>query len=144
MQNIPGQSRAALAIYELLNPVPLGFFVAAWIFDILYIKSYQIMWTDAASWLIAIGLVIAIIPRLINLVQVWFTQRRLAPPAVKTHFWLYLIAIIVEIVNAFVHSRDAYAVVPLGVILSTIAVVLLLIANVQLAVRPPVTQGETL
>ncbi|MGP3593894.1 DUF2231 domain-containing protein [Vagococcus sp. WN89Y] len=144
MQNTFGQSRAALAIYELLNPVPLGFFVAAWIFDILYLKSYQIMWTEAASWLIAIGLVIAIIPRLINLVQVWFTQRRLATPAVKIHFWLYLVAIIVAIVNAFVHSRDAYAVVPLGVILSTIVVVLLLIANVQLAVRPAVVQGETL
>lgn len=144
MQKTFGQSRIALVVYELLNPVPLGFFVAAWIFDILYIKSYQIMWTDAANWLIAIGLVIAIIPRLINLVQVWFTQRRLATPAIKLHFWLYLIAIIVAIVNAFVHSRDAYAVVPLGAILSTIVVVLLLIANVQLAVRPHIAQGETL
>lgn len=144
MHNSSGPSRAALALYELLNPVPLGFFVAAWIFDILYMKTYQIMWTDAASWLIAIGLVIAIIPRLINLVQVWFTQRQFATAAVKTHFWLYLLAIIVAIVNAFVHSRDAYAVVPLGVILSTVVVVLLLIANVQLAVRPHIAQGETL
>lgn len=144
MHTTSGQSRVALAIYELLNPVPLGFFVAAWIFDILYMKSYQIMWTEAASWLIAIGLVIAIIPRLINLVQVWFTQRRFATSAVKLSFWLWLLAVIVAIANAFVHSRDAYAVVPLGVILSTIVVVLLLIANVQLAVRPHVAQGETL
>ena len=42
---------------------------------------------------------------------------------------------LVAIVNAFIHSRDAYAVVPMGVTLSTIVVALLLIANVQLALR---------
>lgn len=135
MQTTSGPSRVAIALYELLNPLPLGFFTAAWIFDILYLKSFQIMWTDAASWLIAIGLVLAIVPRLINLVQVWFTQRPLATAAVKIHFWLWLLAIVLEIFNAFVHSRDAYAVVPLGVILSTAVVALLLIANVQLALR---------
>lgn len=135
MQNTSGPSRVAIALYELLNPLPLGFFTAAWIFDILYLKSFQIMWTDAASWLIAIGLVLAIVPRLINLVQVWFTQRPLATAAVKIHFWLWLLAIVLAIFNAFVHSRDAYAVVPLGVILSTAVVALLLIANVQLALR---------
>ncbi|APZ05690.1 MULTISPECIES: DUF2231 domain-containing protein [Kosakonia] len=135
MQTTSGPSRVAIALYELLNPLPLGFFTAAWIFDILYLKSFQIMWTDAASWLIAIGLVLAIVPRLINLVQVWFTQRPLATAAVKIHFWLWLLAIVLAIFNAFVHSRDAYAVVPLGVILSTAVVALLLIANVQLALR---------
>lgn len=135
MQTTSGPSRVAIALYELLNPLPLGFFTAAWIFDILYLKSFQIMWTDAASWLIAIGLVLAIVPRLINLVQVWFTQRPLATAAVKIHFWLWLLAIVLAIFNAFVHSRDAYAVVPLGVILSSAVVALLLIANVQLALR---------
>lgn len=135
MQTTSGPSRVAIALYELLNPLPLGFFTAAWIFDILYLKSFQIMWTDAASWLIAIGLVLAIVPRLINLVQIWFTQRPLATAAVKIHFWLWLLAIVLAIFNAFVHSRDAYAVVPLGVILSTAVVALLLIANVQLALR---------
>ncbi|MDF7758800.1 hypothetical protein PU683_04510 [Kosakonia cowanii] len=135
MQTTSGPSRVAIALYELLNPLPLGFFTAAWIFDILYLKSFQIMWTDAASWLIAIGLVLAIVPRLINLMQVWITQRPLATAAVKIHFWLWLVAIVLAIFNAFVHSRDAYAVVPLGVILSTAVVALLLIANVQLALR---------
>ncbi|STQ59926.1 Predicted membrane protein [Pseudescherichia vulneris] len=95
----------------------------------------QIMWTDAASWLIVIGLLIAIIPRLINLVQVWVGRRYTFGSPVKLHFWLNLIAILLAIINAFIHSRDAYAVVPLGVILSTLVVILLLLANVQLALR---------
>ncbi len=135
MQTYSGPSRAALAVYELFNPLPLGFFVAAWIFDILYIKTAQIMWTDAASWLIAFGLVLAILPRLINLAQVWVTQRHTVSRAEKLSFWLWLLAIVLAIFNAFVHSRDAWAVVPLGVILSTAVVILLLIAHVQLALR---------
>ncbi|QOV65246.1 DUF2231 domain-containing protein [Kosakonia pseudosacchari] len=135
MQTLSGPSRATLALYELFNPLPTGFFVAAWIFDILYIKTFQIMWTDAASWLIAIGLLIAIIPRLIHLMQVFVTQRHRTSGAEKFHFWLWLVAIVLAIFNAFVHSRDAYAVVPSGVILSTAVVILLLIAHVQLALR---------
>ncbi|NUL36014.1 DUF2231 domain-containing protein [Kosakonia sacchari] len=135
MQTLSGPSRATLALYELFNPLPTGFFVVAWIFDILYIKTFQIMWTDAASWLIAIGLLIAIIPRLIHLVQVFVTQRHRTSGAEKFHFWLWLVAIVLAIFNAFVHSRDAYAVVPSGVILSTAVVILLLIAHVQLALR---------
>ncbi|CCJ75213.1 Membrane protein, putative [Cronobacter muytjensii 530] len=124
-----------MALYELLNPIPLGFFVAAWIFDIIYMKSFVLMWTHAASWLIAIGLVVAIIPRLISLGQMWPGRRHLHGPAQRLHFWLNLVAIVLAIVNAFIHSRDAYAVVPAGVILSTLVVALMLLANVQLALR---------
>jgi uncharacterized membrane protein len=43
--------------------------------------------------------------------------------------------VVLAIFNAFIHSRDGYAVVPLGAILSTLTVLLLLIGNVQLALR---------
>ncbi|AEX54630.1 DUF2231 domain-containing protein [Rahnella aquatilis] len=137
MQTHPISPRrgVAVALYELLNPVPLGFFVAAWIFDILYMKTFITMWTDAASWLIVFGLIIAIIPRLINLAQVWTGGKTPAGSPVKTHFWLNLLAVLLAIFNAFIHSRDAYAVVPMGVMLSTLVVVLLLLGNVQLALR---------
>ena len=130
-----GRSAIAVALYELFNPIPLGFFVAAWIFDILYLKTYELMWTHAASWLIAIGLIIAIIPRLINLVQVWVGHRYPQTSPLKVHFWLNLVAIVLAIINAFIHSRDAWAVVPTGAILSTLVVLLLLLGNVQLALR---------
>ncbi|CAI0700183.1 DUF2231 domain-containing protein [Serratia ficaria] len=127
-------SAFALAVYEWLNPLPYGFFTAAMIFDIIYACNAEILWVQAASWLIAIGLVLAIIPRLINLVQVWVGASRPPSSPVKLHFWLNLLAIALAIVNAFVHSRDAYAVVPQGVVLSVIVVVLLSIANILLAV----------
>ncbi|PLR41793.1 hypothetical protein CYR55_02930 [Chimaeribacter californicus] len=140
------RSAPAVALYELLNPLPFGFFTAAWIFDILYAKTYDIFWTQAASWLITLGLLLAIIPRLINLVQVWVGHAYPQGSPVKVHFWANALAIVLAIVNAFIHSRDAYAVVPEGVILSTLVVLLLAFANLQLALRAQGTakiQGVT-
>ena len=131
MRTTSRRSAFAVTLYALLEPLPLGFFSAAWLFDIIYMRGFEIMWTDAASWLIAFGLVIAILPRLISLVYLF---RGSSAPE-KTHFWLSLLAIILAVLNAFIHSRDGYAVVPLGVILSTLVVALLLLANVQLALR---------
>ena len=134
-------SALAVALYEFLNPIPLGFFTSAWIFDIIYLNSPHPMWTKSASWLIAFGLIIAIIPRLINLVQVWVGVSWPQTSPVKIHFWANLLAIVLAIFNAFVHSRDAYAVAPAGVILSTLVVALLCLANIQLALRLRSAEG---
>lgn len=131
----PPRSVMANAIYGLLNPIPFGFFVAALIFDIIYARSAVVMWGKGAAWLITLGLLFAVIPRLINLVQVWITSRRFAMRADKLDFWLNLFAIVAAIFNAFVHSRDAYAVVPAGIWLSVCTVILLSIAHIVVAVR---------
>lgn len=125
----------AVSLYELLNPIPFGFFVATLVFDIIYIQSPYQVWNKGASWLITFGLLFAIIPRLINLIQVWVKTNYTVTSPEKIHFWLNALAIIVGIFNAFAHSRDVYAVVPTGVVLSAITVLLIGIANIQLAVR---------
>ncbi|QKJ89078.1 hypothetical protein PMPD1_4174 [Paramixta manurensis] len=128
-------SGLALALYGLLNPIPPGFFIAAWIFDIIYVYSYNSLWTLAATWLITFGLIISIIPRLINLVHVWVGANLSQTSAPRVDFWLNVLVIILSIFNAFIHSRDAYAVVPQGVIISTLVVLLLCVTNIQLALR---------
>jgi uncharacterized membrane protein len=131
----PRRSVLANAIYGLLDPLPFGFFVAALIFDIIYVRTAVVLWNKGAAWLIVFGLLLAIIPRLVNLAQVWITSRQLARRADKLDFWLNLLAIVAAIFNAFVHSRDAYAVVPAGVWLSACTVVLLAIAHIVIAVH---------
>jgi uncharacterized membrane protein len=128
-------SIAANTLYGLLNPIPFGLFVAGLVFDVVYVRSGEIMWVKSAAWLIAVGLVFAIVPRLINLVRVWITQRRRTVMAEKLDFWLNLLAIAAAIVNSFVHSRDAYGVVPAGVWLSACTVILLCIGNVLVSVQ---------
>lgn len=128
------RSVVANAIYSVLNPLPYGFFVAALIFDIVYAETAVVLWGKGAAWLISIGLVFAIIPRVVNVVQVWLTLRRTLPFADKLDFWLNLLAIIAAILNAFVHTRDAYSVIPAGVWLSACTVVLLSIGRLVIAV----------
>ena len=126
----PDRSFAANVIYGLLNPIPFGFFIAALIFDVVYARNGELLWTKSAAWLIAIGLLFAVVPRLINLTQVWVTGRGAAPTSDKLDFWLNLLAIAAAIVNSFVHSRDALGVVPAGVWLSACTVFLLTVGNV--------------
>lgn len=123
------RSLAAAAVFDLLNPLPYGFFVAALIFDAIYADSGEILWDKAAAWLIAIGLLFAVVPRLINLVHVWVTGGRPRPAGAVASFWLNLLAIAAAIVNAFVHSRDAYGSMPDGLWLSIATVVLLAVAH---------------
>ena len=129
----PRRSIVAESIYDLLNPIPFGCFVAALIFDIIYSETAVMLWDKGAAWLIVFGLLFAVVPRLVNLTQVWVTSRRTATRTDKLDFWLNLFAIVVAIVNAFVHSRDAYAVVPTGLWLSVCTVILLSIGNILIA-----------
>ena len=95
----------------------------------------ELLWDKGAAWLIVFGLLFAVIPRLVNLAQVWITSRHTALRADKLDFWLNLFAIVAAIFNAFVHSRDAYAVVPAGVWLSACTVILLSIGHILMAVQ---------
>ena len=128
------RSIVAEGIYGLLNPIPFGCFVATLIFDVIYLETAVILWVKAAAWLIVFGLLFAVVPRLINLTQVWISSRPTATRVDKLDFWLNLCAICTAILNAFVHSRDAYAIVPLGVWLSASTVFLLGIGLIIAAV----------
>jgi uncharacterized membrane protein len=138
---VPRRSIVADSIYGLLNPIPFGCFVAALIFDVIYTNSAVMQWDKGAAWLIVFGLLFAVVPRLVNLVQVWITFRRTTTRAHRLDFWLNLLAIVTATVNAFVHSRDAYAVAPTGLWLSVCTVILLSIGHVIVAAGHVTTGG---
>ena len=131
----PQRSVVANALYEVLNPIPFGCFVAALVFDIIYLRTAVIQWDKGAAWLIVFGLLFAIIPRLVSLAQVWITSRHIARRADRMDFWLNLLAIVAAIFNAFVHSRDAYASMPTGAWLSAFTVLLLAIGRISVAIQ---------
>lgn len=137
----PRRSAIASGLYGLLNPIPFGCFVAALIFDTLYLRSGVVLWNKGAAWLIVFGLLFAVIPRLINLVQVWITSRVFATRIDRQDFLLNLFAVIAAIFNAFVHSRDADAVMPAGEWLSVCTVVFLSISHLLVAVQSTRLKG---
>lgn len=125
-QTVATRSRLACTVFAFFNPLPFGFFVAALLFDAVYANTADVLWIKSAAWLNAMGLVFAIIPRLINLVHVWMPASRSAR-AEKLDFWLHFAAIALAILNAFVHSRDAFGAMPEGLWLSAATVLLLAI-----------------
>ncbi|MEO7105796.1 MAG: hypothetical protein ABIZ09_05445, partial [Rhodoferax sp.] len=130
----------AAVVFNLLNPIAFGFFVAALVFDAVYANSAVVMWFKASAWLIAIGLVFAVIPRFINLARVWFPGSVTNSPHDKLAFFLYFLGIATAIFNAFVHGRDAYAIMPEGLVLSVVTVVLIVASNVVLTLQQPIHQ----
>jgi uncharacterized membrane protein len=120
------------AIFNLLDPIPFGFFVGVLIFDIIYIKTGNVFWMKHAAWLVTLGLIFAIIPQLINLAMVWFKKDRVRSTGVVVNFWLNVVAIIAALINAFVHSRDAYATMPDGVWLALVTVLAMGIGRIIL------------
>ena len=131
----PRRSVVANLVYGVLDPIPFGCFAAALVFDLVYLRAANVLWNKGAAWLIAFGLVAAIVPRLVNLVQVWITSRHTATSADRIDFFLNLLAIVAAVFNSFVHSRDAYAVVPAGAWLSAATVALLVASHALMAVQ---------
>lgn len=116
-RNPPGPLHAIL----LAGTVPL--FLGALLSDITYYQTYQIQWSNFASWLIAGGLVfcgLAVLFALVNLIR---ADRKAGRPVV------YLVLLVVTwalgLVNAFEHAKDAFASMPSGLVLSALTTLLI-------------------
>jgi len=108
----------------LAGSVPL--FLGALLSDIAYYQSYQIQWANFAAWLIAGALLccgLAILFAVANLLR---AERKGGRPTV---YLLLLVATwILGLINAFEHAKDAWAVMPSGLVLSVIVSVLACVA----------------
>ena len=114
-------------IHRILAPFPVAYFVAALATDIAYWRTAEVMWERFSVWLIVGGLVISALVALAALIDLAFTAQQ---PA-----WFralsYAVAVLLSLLNVFVHSRDGYtAVVPAGVTLLAIVVAILLVYSV--------------
>ena len=120
-RSTPGPLHAVL----LAGTVPL--FLGGLLSDIAYYKTYQIQWSNFASWLIAGALVFSGFALLFALVNLLRAQRKSGRPAV--YFLLLLAAWVLGLVNAFQHAKDAYAMMPAGLVLSVIVTLLAVVAT---------------
>jgi len=134
-----GVAPVAASLYLLLFPIPVVCFVGALATDIAYSASAYLMWLHFSEWLIAAGLAFGALAALVLLVEF------LARPAIRrsgvgwAHLVLFYGALVVELINALVHTIDGWtAVVPTGMTLSVVGAILALAAAGTLF-RVPVT-----
>jgi len=115
-------------VQTVLTSFAGAYFVAALVTDIAYWKSANMMWANFSSWMLVAGLVVggfALLAALVNAIR-----RR--HPETRRPAWLVFLGLLViwalALVNAFVHSRDAWtSVVPTGLALSAVVVLLLVV-----------------
>ncbi len=117
-------------IHPMLVPIPIACFVGTWLSDLVYWKTAAMQWANFSAWMLTVGLIVSIFVALTGVID-FFGERRIRAlrPA-----WIHGLGngfvLILSIVNAFVHSRDAYtSVVPSGLLLSTLVVLILAVTG---------------
>jgi uncharacterized membrane protein len=114
------------SLHEMLTPFPVAYFTGAFVTDLAYWQSANVMWERFSVWLIVAGLIAAIFVALAAIIDLVRGQQK---PA-WAHASAYVFAILLSVMNVFVHSRDAYtAVVPTGLTLSGLVFLILLAAT---------------
>ena len=111
-------------IHQMLAPFPAAYFAAAFVTDLAYWRTDEVMWERFSVWLIAGGLVIAALVAIAAVIDLAFGRQKPAWFRALT----YLVAVLLSLLNVFVHSRDGYTgVVPTGLTLSAIVVAILVL-----------------
>ncbi len=127
---VPLRTRSyGLPLHPIVLGLPFLCFLAAMIADIAYVQTFDIAWKNFADWLLAGGMVLGALGAIVGIVD-------LARPTVRANRLLvpyaiaYAVAMVLALLNNFIHSRDAYGAMPTGLILSVLTVLVLTGASV--------------
>lgn len=119
-------------LHPMLVPIPIACFVGTLVTDIVYARTANMQWANMSAWLLAVGVIVAVLAALAGLIDFLGDPRIRDLRAAWIHAGGNVLAVLLSIVNAFVHSRDAYtSVVPTGLTLSAIVVLILVVTGWQ-------------
>ena len=118
---VPLDPRSPGRFHAFLVAAMVPLFLGAWVSDYAYWSSHQIEWSNFASWLIAGGLVFGAVALVCAAVGV---ARAKGSGAWLIHAVVLLLTCVLGFIDALVHARDAWAVMPTGLVLSVIVTVL--------------------
>ena len=118
---------------SLLHPLFIGagsaLLVAAFVTDVFYYQTSLMQWANFSTWLIAAGLVLALVSAIVLVVDFLIGR---AGRILWLSFGAVAAAALLSLLNVFVHTRDGWtSVVPQGIGLSFIVTILLLIGAVR-------------
>lgn len=117
-------------LHPMLVPIPIACFVGTLLTDIAYWQTANMQWANFSAWMLTLGLIVALLAVIAGVIDFLGDRRIRDLRAVWIHAVGNAIALMLAIVNAFIHSRDAYtSVVPAGLILSALTVLILLLTG---------------
>jgi uncharacterized membrane protein len=120
VDRMPRRALHPFHAFLLAGAVPL--FLGALLGDITYFRSYQIQWSNFASWLIAGALVFAGFALLWAVIDLFRADRHRGRPLI--YVLLLLATWVLGFLNALIHARDAWGIMPTALVLSVIVAVL--------------------
>ncbi len=113
-------------LHAMLVPIPMVCFVATFVTDLLYWQSAAMLWADMSAWLLTLGLIVSVFAVLAGLIDFLAEPRIRELRAAWIHGLGNSTVLVLSILNAMVHTRDAYtSVVPTGLMLSALVVLIL-------------------
>lgn len=121
-----GRARPVHPLHAFLVAGTVPLFLGALLADLAYGSTAEIQWTNFAAWLIVGAMVFAGLALPWALVD-WLRSRPRRGRALLG-LLLLLAAFALGLVDAIVHARDAFAVMPAAPILSAIVTAIVLVA----------------
>jgi uncharacterized membrane protein len=119
-------ARAIHPLFAFLLACPVPLFIGALLADLAYGSTAEIQWSNFAAWLIVGAMVFTALALLWSLVALVRARPRRGSALVC--FVLLLAAFVLGLVDSFVHTHDAWAVMPAGPILSGIVSAIVVLA----------------
>ena len=118
-------------IHGILSAYPLALFTSAFVTDIIYANTAQMMWANFSIWLITGGLLTGGLAAIAGVVDVLANRGRARGRRLPWwHSLGTIVMLVTALINAFVHSRDGWtSVVPTGIILSGVVTVLAIVTS---------------
>jgi uncharacterized membrane protein len=113
-------------IHRMLVWFSAAYFTGALVTDLVYWQIPDVLWERFSIWLIVAGLIMAGAAAIAYVID-FAGGRQIDTPAWPRVVG-YALAVLLALINAFVHSRDGYtAVVPTGLMLSGLVIIVLLV-----------------
>lgn len=123
----PDHVRTIHPVHAVLLAGAMPLFLGAFLADWAYSSTYEVQWTNFASWLIAGGLVFAGLALIWAIIEA-LRRRHARGAAGWIGAGLLAATFVIGFANALVHAKDAWAAMPTGLVLSLIVLVLALAA----------------
>jgi uncharacterized membrane protein len=126
-------SRAAIGrhpLHPILVVFPIAFLVGALVTDLVYWQTGNAFWAEMSYWLIAAGVVTAVVAALAGLVDFLSIDRVRNHAAGWIHAGLNSVALVIAIINLFLRQGNVEGgLLPWGLTLSALTGVLLAISG---------------
>lgn len=117
-------------LHPMLVPFPIVCFIGTLVTDIVYWRTAEMMWSNFSAWLLLVGLVFGGLAAIAGLIDFLGNRRIRGIGVAWVHMIGNVLAWVLSLVNAFIHTHDAWtSVVPTGLILSAVVVLILLVTG---------------